>query len=554
MTFAIGVAQLNPLLGDVQGNARLIAEAARSAHARGMRLLLTPELSLCSPAAQDLLLRPAFVAACDDALRQLILQSAADWPGLLLVLGHPLQAVDGRLQLAVSALADGRLLATATCRSLASGAGSDMARHFVPGDGPCAFDFAGMRLGLMTGADALDPDLARGLREAGARLLLAAAAWPFEPGGLQRSEQGLAESARAAALPLLCAQPAGGLDEQVYAGASLALAADGSPAARAASFEAGLLACQIDRRESPWAVQGAQAPWPDADAQLWHALVLGLRDYVEKNGFASVALGLSGGMDSALVAVLAVDALGPERVHAFMLSGPYTADISLEDARELAARLGVAYQALALAPALDALEAMLQPLFAGKPADTTEENLQARIRGLMLMALSNKHGHLILACGNKSEYAVGYSTLYGDMCGGFAPIRDVYKTVVYRLARWRNAHDPFARGPAPIPERIITRPPSAELREDQRDDDSLPAYEVLDALLQAHVGDGLDGPALVDRGFDPDLVARITRLVRLGEYKRRQAAPGTRVTARSLGGDWRYPVSSKFTLTLEPRS
>jgi NAD+ synthase (glutamine-hydrolysing) len=287
-------------------------------------------------------------------------------------------------------------------------------------------------------------------------------------------------------------------------------------------------------------------PTHEADADLWRALVTGLRDYADKSGFQSAVLGLSGGIDSALVLALAVDALGRERVSAVMLPSPYTAGISLDDARDMARRLGVRYDEIDIQPLFENFKQTLGPLFAGKPEDATEENLQARIRGVLLMALSNKHGHLLLTTGNKSEYATGYCTLYGDMCGGFAPIKDVLKTTVFRLARWRNAHDPHGTGANPIPERIITRPPSAELRPGQTDQDSLPPYEALDAIIERYVESDMSSAQLVAAGFNQADVDKVARLIRSSEYKRQQSAAGTRVTRRGFGGDWRYPMVNKF--------
>jgi NAD+ synthase (glutamine-hydrolysing) len=293
-------------------------------------------------------------------------------------------------------------------------------------------------------------------------------------------------------------------------------------------------------------LRGDLAPLQEPEAELWGALVLGLRDYVRKNGFASVVLGLSGGVDSALVLALAVDALGADAVRAVMMPSPYTASISLEDAREMARRLNVRYDEISILPAFEAFRASLAPLFLDKPEDATEENIQARIRGVLLMALSNKFGSLVLTTGNKSEYATGYCTLYGDMCGGYAPIKDVVKTMVFRLARWRNAHDPHGRGANPIPERIITRPPSAELRPDQTDQDSLPPYEVVDAIIARYMEGDMGIAELVAAGYRREDVEKVTRLIKFNEYKRRQAAEGTRVTHRAFGKDWRYPITNQF--------
>ena len=356
----------------------------------------------------------------------------------------------------------------------------------------------------------------------------------------------MARRARASGLPLVYANLVGGQDEVVFDGRSLAIGADGQLAGRAASFKENLFFVQASRAAAAIELKADMPPEPTPEAELWEALVLGLRDYVDKNGFAGVALGLSGGLDSALVLALAVDALGAARVRTLMMPSPYTAGMSVEDAHEMARRLGVRHDELSIRPAFETLRATLAPLFAGRGEDVTEENIQARVRGVLLMALSNKLGHLILTTGNKSEYAVGYCTLYGDMCGGFAPIKDVAKTTAYRLARWRNAHDPHGTGANPMPERIITRAPSAELREGQTDQDSLPPYEVLDAIVARYVEDNASIADLLAEGFAAADVERVTRLIKASEYKRQQAAVGTRVTRRSFGKDWRYPMTNRY--------
>jgi NAD+ synthase (glutamine-hydrolysing) len=336
----------------------------------------------------------------------------------------------------------------------------------------------------------------------------------------------------------------------VFDGHSFAFNANAQLAGRAPGFVEQIYCVDVARAGSG-AGAGLQlaasvAPARERDADLWDALVLGLRDYARKNGFASAVLGLSGGIDSALVLALAVDALGSQRVSTVMMPSPYTASISLQDAREMARRLGVRYDEIDILPQFNSFRHALAPLLGGKPEDATEENIQARIRGVLLMALSNKHGHLLLTTGNKSEYATGYCTLYGDMCGGFAPIKDVLKTAVFRLARWRNAHDPHGTGANPIPERIITRPPSAELRPNQTDQDSLPPYEVLDAIIERYVENDMSAAELVAAGFKAQDVDKVTRLIKASEYKRQQSAVGTRVTQRGFGKDWRYPVVNQF--------
>jgi NAD+ synthase (glutamine-hydrolysing) len=338
----------------------------------------------------------------------------------------------------------------------------------------------------------------------------------------------------------------GGQDEIVFEGRSFVLGADGSLAGRAISFEEKLFDISLSRTGGGWAIEAEIDRPHSQEADLWHALVLGVRDYLGKNGFPGALLGLSGGIDSALVLAIAVDALGKDKVRAVMMPSPYTADISWIDAREMAARLGVRYDEIAIAPEFEAFKASLSPLFEGRAEDTTEENLQARIRGTLLMALSNKLGSIVLTTGNKSEMATGYCTLYGDMAGGFAVIKDVAKTMVFRLARWRNLHDPYGTGAQPIPERIITRPPSAELRPDQKDQDSLPDYAVLDAIIERYMENDQSPAEIVAEGFPQADVDKVVRLIRINEYKRRQAPIGIRVTHRSFGKDWRYPITSRY--------
>jgi NAD+ synthase (glutamine-hydrolysing) len=381
-------------------------------------------------------------------------------------------------------------------------------------------------------------------------LLAVINASPFHAGKAHEREQAMAVRATSCGLPLVFAHLVGGQDEVVFEGASFAMQASGQLAARAASFKTEVFAVTVDR--DPMGPAGAlQLSGPVAalrgiEADLWDALVLGVRDYLGKNGFPGALLGLSGGIDSALVLAIAVDALGPDKVRAVMMPSPYTASISLEDAREMARRLGVRYDEYSIVPQFEAFLATLSGEFAGRPADATEENIQARIRGVILMALSNKFGSIVLTTGNKSEMATGYCTLYGDMAGGFAVIKDLLKTTVFELARWRNAHDPYGRGLDPIPERIITRPPSAELRPDQTDQDSLPPYEVLDAILSRYMENDERIEDIVAAGFDRQVVEQVTRLIKINEYKRRQAPVGIRVSHRSFGKDWRYPITSRF--------
>ncbi len=556
MTLKICVAQLNFVVGDLPGNSQKIIAAARAAYADGVRLLLTPELSICGYAAEDLFLRPAFIAACDDAVKT-VARELAGLKDLTVVLGHPSGgdsrtrsvAVSNRHN-AASVLCEGVVLATYAKRELPNYQVFDERRYFTPGQAVCVFEAGAagnkVKVGLLICEDAWFEEPARLTKEAGAELLAVINASPFHIGkGLER-EQMMRERVLACGLPLVYAHLVGGQDEVVFEGHSFALNADGTVAGRAPSFVEYGFVVQAGRTQARIHLAGQVAPERSAEADLWDALVLGVRDYVGKNGFPSVILGLSGGIDSALVLAVAVDALGKDKVRSVMMPSPYTADISWIDAREMAQRLGVRYDEISIVPEFEAFKASLQGEFKGLAEDTTEENIQARIRGTLLMALSNKFGSIVLTTGNKSEMATGYCTLYGDMAGGFAVIKDLAKTTVFRLARWRNANDPYGTGNKPIPERIIARPPSAELRPDQTDQDSLPAYEVLDAILERYMENDQGIEDIIAAGFARADVEKVTRLIKINEYKRRQAPVGIRVTHRSFGKDWRYPITNRF--------
>jgi NAD+ synthase (glutamine-hydrolysing) len=552
MTLQICVAQLNFIVGDMPGNAQKIVDAARQAYAQGARLVLTPELSICGYAAEDLFLRPAFIAACDDALKS-VARELAGLKGLHVVVGHPVGGdirsrsvqVQRRLN-AASLLHEGRVLETYAKRELPNYQVFDERRYFTPGRGTCVFQCEGINVGLLICEDAWFDEPAMLAREAGAELLVVINASPFHVGKGGERVARMADRARAVGLPIVYAHLVGGQDEVVFDGASFGVDADGTLVARAPSFREDLFRLTAQAGAAGVSLAGPIEHAREPEAELWDALVLGVRDYIGKNGFPGVLLGLSGGIDSALVLAVAVDALGKDKVRAVMMPSPYTADISWLDAREMSQRLGVRYDEISISPQFEAFRLSLAKEFAGLPEDATEENIQARIRGVFLMALSNKFGSIVLTTGNKSEMATGYCTLYGDMAGGFAVIKDVLKTMVFRLARWRNANDPYGTGSNPIPERIITRPPSAELRPNQIDQDSLPPYEVLDAILQRYMEDDESVDQVVEAGFERALVERIARLVRINEYKRRQAPVGIRVTHRGFGKDWRYPITGKF--------
>ncbi|MDA8520733.1 NAD+ synthase [Acidovorax sp. NCPPB 4044] len=548
MPFAISIAQFNFIVGDVQGNAQKIIAAARDAHAQGAGLLLTPELALCGYAAEDLYLRPAFLDACEQALDS-VAEATAGLDGLAVVVGHPWRRiVDGRecCHNAASVLRGGRNEQTYAKQELPNYAVFDERRYFTPGSGPCVFEVQGVRIGLLICEDAWFPGPARQAADAGAQLLATLNASPFHLGKSAEREQIMRERVAETGLPLVYAHLVGGQDEVVFEGRSFALDAGGFVSFRAPGFEEKLLHAAVNIENDAIKIVANVAPIPAPESDLWSALVMGVRDYVGKNRFPGALLGLSGGIDSALVLAIAVDALGADRVRAVMMPSPYTADISWIDARDMAERLGVRYDEIAIAPPFDAFKAALAPEFAGRAEDATEENLQARIRGTLLMALSNKFGAIVLTTGNKSEMATGYCTLYGDMAGGFAVIKDVAKTAVYGLARWRNDNDPFGTGAAPIPERIITRPPSAELRPDQKDQDSLPPYDVLDAIVARYMENDEPIESIVAAGYAAADVERVTRLIQINEYKRRQAPVGIRVTPRSFGKDWRYPITNRF--------
>ncbi|KQT07710.1 NAD+ synthase [Ramlibacter sp. Leaf400] len=552
MALHICIAQLNYVVGDMPGNAQKIIDAARTAYDKGARLVVTPELSLCGYPAEDLLLRPAFIAACDDAVKT-VARELAGLKGLHVIVGHPVGGdvrsksvqVQRRLN-AASVVSEGRVLETYAKRELPNYQVFDERRYFTPGKGTCVFQVEGLNVGLLVCEDAWFEEPALLAKETGAELLVVTNASPFHVGKGGERVARMADRARAVDLPVIYAHLVGGQDEVVFDGGSFAVDAAGTLAGRAPGFREDLFTVSVEQGAGALALKASMAPEREPEADLWDALVLGVRDYIVKNGFPGVLLGLSGGIDSALVLAIAVDALGKDKVRAVMMPSPYTANISLVDAREMAQRLGVRYDEISITPQFEAFKLALAKEFAGLPEDTTEENIQARIRGVLLMALSNKFGSIVLTTGNKSEMATGYCTLYGDMAGGFAVIKDVLKTMVFRLARWRNANDPHGTGANPIPERIITRPPSAELRPDQTDQDSLPPYEVLDAILARYMENDEGVEAIVAEGFDRAVVERVARLIRINEYKRRQAPVGIRVTHRSFGKDWRYPITGKF--------
>ncbi len=528
----IAIAQINCLLGDLDGNAAKIAEYAARAREQGAALLLTPEMSLCGYPPEDLLLRDGFYHACQDALHTLAQQLS----GITVVVGHP-HHIGGGYFNAASVLQDGNIVATYHKHELPNHSVFDEKRYFSHGALPCVFELEGINFGINICADVWEAPAAQCAREAGAQVLLVLNASPYHIDKVD-SRHGVVRARIAdTGMPVIYANLVGGQDELVFDGASFAMDGEGTITHQFSAFEERLGLVELS---DGCPVPGEQVEVLREEASIYRALCLGVRDYITKNRFPGVLLGLSGGIDSALTLAVAVDALGADKVLAVMMPSPYTAQISIDDSREMVELLGVPYEELDIVPTFDALQDTLAPLFKGMPVDTTEENLQARIRGTLLMALSNKTGSLVLTTGNKSEMTVGYATLYGDMAGGFAVLKDVSKTWVYRLSKWRNERS------RTIPERIITRPPSAELRPDQTDQDSLPPYDVLDAIMACYVERNLSIERIVSLGYAEEDVRRVVKLIRIAEYKRRQAPVGIRITDRSFGKDWRYPITVRY--------
>lgn len=532
MTLRIAVAQLNCVVGDLPGNAALILDAARQAQAGGAQLLITPELSLCGYPPEDLLLREDFHQAC---ARELVALAQA-CRGIDVLVGHPLHA-DGELWNAASLLRDGRILASYRKARLPNYEVFDEERYFAAGSEPCVIEIAGLRAGINICADVWEPGTAMAAAEAGAQILLVLNASPFHMEKHGQRHEEMRQRVRESGLPLLYCNLVGGQDELVFDGGSFALSRDGSLAYQAPAFETSL--GFVDYADGRFH-SDENVPRASVEAEVYAALKLGVRDYIGKNRFPGAIIGLSGGVDSALTLAIAVDALGADKVRAVMMPSPYTAQMSLDDSREMVRLLGVRYDELAIQPAMQTFAGMLTPLFEGRAEDTTEENLQARIRGMSLMALSNKFGSIVLTTGNKSEMAVGYATLYGDMAGGFAVIKDILKTFVYRLCAYRNSISRV------IPENILTRAPSAELKPDQKDQDSLPPYEVLDAIIAAYMERNESPREIIAAGHAEADVRRVITLLRRSEYKRRQAPIGIRVTQRGFGRDWRCPITNAW--------
>jgi len=537
----IALAQLDLTVGAVPRNAARIREALGSAREQGAALLVTPELALTGYPPEDLLEHGGLLRQVDDALAAL----ARDAADIALLVGHP-RREGGRLYNCASLLADGRIVATYRKQLLPNYRVFDEKRWFAAGDAPCVVELGGVRLGITICEDLWWPGPAAQCVAAGAELILNLSASPYEHGKPPRREQVFATRVAEARAPLLTVNLVGGQDELVFDGSSFVLDAEGRCAARLPESQEAVtvvgFARGADGRIAPQTSRSATPPAPHLtlEASVYAALTLGVRDYARKNGFAGAVLGLSGGVDSALTLALAADALGGDAVTALMMPSRHTAELSLRGAERQAATLGVEYHSVSIEPAFEALVGSLAPLLGAASYDVTAQNLQARCRGVMLMAVSNKMGRLLLTTGNKSEVAVGYATLYGDMAGGYAPLRDVYKTLVWRLARWRN------RDGEVIPREVIERAPTAELAPDQTDQDLLPPYETLDAILEAFVEDDLSVDEVVARGHPRATVERVVRMVQRAEFKRRQAAPGPMVSRRAFGRDRRYPITSGY--------
>ncbi len=528
----IALAQLDQRLGDLSGNAQALLEAIGQARGAGAALVVTPELSLCGYPPEDLLLRPAFLDACAAELSAL----ASQVTGVVALVGFPERAGGGRHN-SLAVLRDGRVDRVYRKQRLPNYTVFDEERYFAPGGKPCVFDVDGLRVGAIICEDCWYPEPAAQARAAGAQLLVVPNGSPYHTGQQAARVAQVAARVGETGLPIVYVNRVGGQDELVFDGASFVMGADGSVAQQLPAWHQTLALAEFEGA-TPKAVRGSLDPAPEP--HVYQALVMGVHDYVGKNRFPGVIIGLSGGVDSALTLAVAVDALGCDRVRAVMMPSQYSAAISLEDAREMAGIAGVRYDEIPIGPMFGAFLGSLSAEFAGLPVDAAEENIQARVRGTLLMALSNKSGAIVLTTGNKSEMAVGYATLYGDMAGGFAVLRDIAKTLVYRLARYRNSLGRV------IPERIITRAPSAELRANQTDQDSLPPYDVLDAILEAYVEQDLAPADIVARGYPAADVRRVVRLIKVNEYKRRQAAIGIRITPRGFGKDWRYPITSAW--------
>ncbi len=530
----LAIAQMNCMVGAMQENAESILALAEEAHAQGANMLVTPELALCGYPPEDLLFRDDFYQANQRALIWLAKKLPKE---MAVIVGHPHQ-ISGHRYNAASLLHSGLIQGTYLKHALPNHTVFDEARYFKSGDTPFVFDWQGARYGVLICADSWETGPALQALQANAQILLTLNASPYHINKQEKRYEVLRQRITETGLPMVYVNMVGGQDELVFDGGSFVMDQRGAITQTLPAFSEQL--AYVDLKDAT-PHNTTIAPTLSLEASVYQALTLGLADYVNKNRFPSVVLGLSGGIDSALTLAIAVDALGKDRVKAVMMPSEFTANISIDDATEMANTLGVEYSQLAIKELFDGFCQTLAPEFGDRPFDTTEENLQARIRGMLLMAISNKFGSMVITTGNKSETAVGYSTLYGDMAGGFALIKDVPKTLVYKLSRYRNSLSPV------IPERIITRAPSAELRANQTDQDSLPAYDILDAIMEAYVEQDLSREAIIKAGFSEKDVMRVTQLIDRNEYKRRQAAVGVRITERGFGKDRRYPITCKLS-------
>jgi NAD+ synthase (glutamine-hydrolysing) len=534
----IALAQINPTVGDVPGNAEKIGAKLRDARQAGAALMATPELALCGYPPEDLLFHRGFRRRIDEAMARLSAKAC----GIDLLVGYP-EYTDGALFNSAAWLRDGARIANYRKQRLPNYQVFDEKRYFTPGSDAVVVELGGVRIAPIICEDVWHVEPAAGARAAGATLAIALNASPYEQDKQAEREANMALRARETGMAFAYLNLVGGQDELVFDGSSFVTDAGGALIHRAAAFEESLTCFEVAPAGAKVSLSGGNvAALPVAEESVWRALVLGVRDYVGKHGFPGVVIGLSGGVDSALVLAIACDALGADRVHAVMMPSRFTSRMSIDDAAGMARGLGVRHSEISIEGMYEAALASLRGEFAGKPPDSAEENIQARCRGLILMGISNKSHRMVLTTGNKSEMAVGYATLYGDMAGGYAPIKDCSKSLVWRLARWRNRQSPKAV----IPERIIERPPTAELRENQLDTDSLPPYDVLDPILEAFIEDDRSVDEIVAMGFERATVTRVLELVKRNEYKRRQAPPGVRVSGRAFGRDWRYPITSGY--------
>ncbi|MBS1269084.1 MAG: Glutamine-dependent NAD(+) synthetase [Gammaproteobacteria bacterium] len=533
----IALAQLNLTVGDVRANRQRILETTQRARDEQCAMAVFTELALTGYPPEDLLLRPDFIDASQAAFTRLLTELP---PDIAVVLGYPLPIDDVRLANAVSLLRNGRVEATYRKSCLPNYSVFDEKRYFTSGSEPCVVQCRGRKIGLTVCEDIWRDGPVETAVAMGAEVVININASPFHIDRIPERQKIVSEKARTSGVPIIYANQVGGQDELIFDGASFVVDAGGNVTQRAEQFEEKLEIVELtgDRRSTP--VPGKVFTEHSLEESVYRALTLGVRDYIDKNGFPGAVVGLSGGIDSALTLAIAADALGPERVQAVLMPSRYTADMSLEDAASQTRALGVRQHTIPIQPVFESFLSALDPVFQGRPVDTTEENIQARCRGLVLMALSNKFGHIVLTTGNKSEMAVGYATLYGDMAGGFAVIKDVPKTLVYGLVRLRNTHSQV------IPQRIIERPPSAELAPDQQDADSLPPYDELDPILAMYVEQDWSPERIVELGYDEKVVHKVVDLVDRNEYKRRQAPPGIRITARAFGRDRRYPITSGY--------